>query len=40
MHIRGICRVKLSYQIDGALTGLVKKSDNIQPLLQTEGVGL
>ena len=27
---------KLSCQIGGALTGLVKKSDNIQPLLQKE----
>ena len=40
MHIWRILQVKLSYQIDGALTGLLKKSDDIQPLRQTERPGL
>ena len=30
MPIRGILQMKLSHQIDGALTGHVKKSDNVQ----------
>ena len=40
MHIQGRVRVKLSYQIGGALTGLVKKSDNILPRSQTESLVL
>ena len=28
--------VELSYQIDGPFTGLVKKSDDMQPLHRTE----
>ena len=39
-HARGIFQVKLSYQIGGALAGLLKKSDGIQPLQQTEWLGL
>ena len=35
-HNRGIFHVKLSYQNGGASTGLLKKSDDIQPLHQTE----
>ena len=39
-HIRGIFQVKLSCQIGGAWTGLLQKSDNIQPLHQKESLGL
>ena len=40
MHIRGIFLAKLSFQITEALTGLVQKTDNIEPLLQKELLGL
>ena len=40
MHIRWIFLAKLSCLIDEALTGLVQKSDNIQPLHQKKLLGL
>ena len=36
MRIRGVFQVKLSYQLGGALTCLVQKSDDVQPLDQME----
>ena len=34
LHIQGMFQIKLSHKIAGALTGLVSKSDDIQPLRQ------
>ena len=39
MHIRGLFLAKLSCQIGEALTGLVQKSDKVQPLSQKESLG-
>ena len=40
MHILGRFQVKLSYQLGGALTGLLQKSDDIQPWRQVESLNL
>ena len=40
MHIQGTFQVKLSCPVDGALTGLSRKSDDIQTLHRTEWLGL
>ena len=36
IRIRGICLGRLSFQIDGFLTGLWRRWENTQPLLRTE----
>ena len=36
MRIRGTIQVRLSFQIDGFLTGLSQKYGNTQPVNQTE----
>ena len=40
MHIRRTFQVKLSYQIDGAMTGLLQKYGDIPPWSKTECPGL